>query len=489
MSQFKSAVAAVDSLEPQTPGIAPIVRDHIAAHIELSWDELFALDRAEVERFQLRSAQRRFEELTPKVKLLKGQVDAMGITAIRSLEDLVPLLFKDAVYKAYPISLIEKNRFDQLTQWIAGLTSLDLSGVDVRGVEGIDSWLDTLEAQTNLRVFHTSGTSGKLSFLPRSTVEDELYFEGMMKLHAGFGEDEGVKLGGKDDIRLPVVFPSWRYGRSVAQRVLRHTQRRVAPTPEECYTLTNGTLSADLLALSGRIRIAQAKGQLHEMKLSDPMRVALKRYLEEQERRPQEGAQFFVDVAEKLRGKRVYIQCVQSLLVSAAKSGLARGLSNVFAPDSAGGTGGGAKGVEMPENWQEILKTFTGIPRWRRNYGMTEMLGGMRLCDDGYYHIPPYYVPFLLDPKSGGVLARSGTVTGQFAFLDLLSQTLWGGIVTGDRVTIEWDRQCGCGRKGAHMHSNIMRYSELAAEDGDDKISCAATVDRTDAALKALVNI
>jgi hypothetical protein len=477
------------TVEPQARGAAPIARDDISAHIELSWDELFGMDGAEVERFQLRAAQRRFEELVPRVKLLKGQVNATGISSIRSLEDLVPLLFKDAVYKSYPISLIEKNRFDQLTQWLAGLTNLDLSGADLRGVDGIDSWLDALEAQTHLCVFHTSGTSGKLSFLPRSTVEEELYFEGFMKLHAGFGDDKGAKLGGKDDIRLPVVFPSWRYGRQVAQRVLRHTQRRVAPTPQECYTLTNGTLSADLLALSGRIRIAQAKGQLHEMKLSDPMRVALKRYLEEQERRPQETAQFFVDVVEKLRGKRVLIQCVQSVLVSAAKAGLARGLSHVFAPDSCAGTGGGAKGVEMPENWQEILKTFTGISRWRRAYGMTEMIGGMRICDEGYYHIPPYYIPFLLDPKSGAPLARSGTVTGQFAFLDLLSQTHWGGIVTGDRVTIEWDRQCGCGRKGAHIHSNIMRYSELAAEDGDDKISCAATIDRTDEALKMLINI
>jgi hypothetical protein len=113
----------------------------------------------------------------------------------------------------------------------------------------------------------------------------------------------------------------------------------------------------------------------------------------------------------------------------------------------------------------------------------------MRICDEGYYHIPPYYIPFLLDPKSGALLPRSGSVTGQFAFLDLLCQTHWGGIVTGDRVTIEWDRQCGCGRKGAHIHSDIVRYSDLAEEGGDDKISCAATIDKTDAALQALINI
>ena len=66
----------METVEPQTLGVAPISRDDIAAHLQLSWDELFGMDRAEVERFQLRSAQRRFEELVPKVKLLKTQVDA-----------------------------------------------------------------------------------------------------------------------------------------------------------------------------------------------------------------------------------------------------------------------------------------------------------------------------------------------------------------------------------------------------------------------------
>src|SRR5258705_12592797 len=97
----------IETVEPQSLGIAPIARDEIAAHIQLSWDELFGMDRTEVESFQLRSARRRFDELAPEVKFLKTQVDATGVTAIRSLEDLVPLLFEGAVYKSYPISLIE----------------------------------------------------------------------------------------------------------------------------------------------------------------------------------------------------------------------------------------------------------------------------------------------------------------------------------------------------------------------------------------------
>jgi len=118
---------------------------------------------------------------------------------------------------------------------------------------------------------------------------------------------------------------------------------------------------------------------------------------------------------------------------------------------------------------------------------MSEMVGVCPMCDAGYYHIPPFYVPFLLDPESGAPLPREGTVTGRFAFFDLLAQTNWGGIISGDKVTLDWDAHCSCGRKGPRVHANIERYS--AEVTGEDKVTCAATVDNTDAALKQLLGL
>jgi hypothetical protein len=40
-----------------------------------------------------------------------------------------------------------RDHRDPITHWIADLTSLDLSGVDVSGLQDIDTWLDALEAQ------------------------------------------------------------------------------------------------------------------------------------------------------------------------------------------------------------------------------------------------------------------------------------------------------------------------------------------------------
>jgi hypothetical protein len=85
------------------------------------------------------------------------------------------------------------------------------------------------------------------------------------------------------------------------------------------------------------------------------------------------------------------------------------------------------------------------------------------------------------------LLPRTGTQTGRFACMDLLPSTYWGGIISGDKVTVEWDRECPCGRKGAHIHRDITRYSE--AITGDDKITCASTIDNTDTSLRQLLGL
>ena len=89
---------------------------------------------------------------------------------------MVPLLFQHSVYKSYPLALLVKNRFAELTRWLDRLTTHDLSGVDVGACDSIDSWLDVLDDQTELRVAHTSGTSGMMSFLPRAKDEWDQMF-------------------------------------------------------------------------------------------------------------------------------------------------------------------------------------------------------------------------------------------------------------------------------------------------------------------------
>ena len=55
----------------------------------------------------------------------------------------------------------------------------------------------------------------------------------------------------------------------------------------------------------------------------------------------------------------------------------------------------------------------------------------------------------------------------------MTQDSTWGGLVTGDLVTIDWGNTCKCGRTSVALEKKINRVSEL--QGGDDKISCAAT--------------
>lgn len=460
--------------------------DDITRFMFRSWDDLFGMERAEAEAWQLQSARQRFAELRPQLKSLDKQAKLAGIDEIKCLEDLVPLLFQHSQYKSYPMSLLEKRRFDMLTRWLDEYTTIDLSNFDASGCEGIDQWLEQLEIQARIFVTHTTGTSGKISFFPRTELEQFLFMYGYLKLFERYGDDPGTELG-FDGERLPCIFPSARYGRYAANRLLDNYIKYVTPDQTQMYSLSQGTLSADLVSLGGRVRIAQAKGELHLMQLDNAQKIALKRYLEEVERRPEELEAFMEHIFTTLKGKKVYLLGQASSLTKAAERGLQQGIRRAFAPGSLGTIGGGDKGMNIPANWLELITEFTGIEGWSNNYSMSEKLGGYRMCSEGYYHIPPYHAPFLLEPRSGEILPRQGVQTGRYALFDFNPSSYWGGVISGDKVTIEWNRTCGCGRKGPHIHRDISRYS--AEESGDDKVTCSATVDNTDAALRDLLSL
>ncbi len=58
-------------------------------------------------------------------------------------------------------------------------------------------------------------------------------------------------------------------------------------------------------------------------------------------------------------------------------------------------------------------------------------------------------------------------------FFDLSVDGRWGGVITGDRISIDFS-PCACGARSPSIRDDITRYADL---EGDDKIGCAGTVD------------
>ena len=66
-----------------------------------------------------------------------------------------------------------------------------------------------------------------------------------------------------------------------------------------------------------------------------------------------------------------------------------------------------------------------------------------------------------------------GELEGRAGFFDLALDGRWGGVITGDKVSLDLG-PCACGNAGPTIRDDIARFADL---EGDDKIGCAGTVD------------
>lgn len=442
----------------------------LAGHSHHGWNHL---PRAEVDALQLAGLQRRFAELHERIPTLKKLADGEGIHRVEQFDDVVPLLFEHTMYKSYPPSLLEKKQFAQINRWMGKLVTPEMAdaiaSVDVSDCAGLDEWFETMDrAVPQLRISHTSGTSGTLSFLPNSTREWEKT--------AALRRMIVWNMTGPDtpSPQLHTVYPYYRHGYLSHVRANEFLIPALLPDESHFHCAYPATLSTDVLHLGAKIRAAQAKGTLERLVVSPELLAKKKAFDQLQSDMPQHLARFFDQMSIELRGKRVFIGATWNLLHGMAKAGLERSLEGVFDRDSYITTTGGAKGVVQPDGWREDVLRFTGAKKLNETYAMSEIVGGSHArCEHGHYHFAPTVIPYLLDPQTSKPLPRSGHVTGRAAFFDLGADTRWGGFITGDEITVEWDAPCPCGRPGRHVTGPIQRYSEM--NGGDDKITCAAT--------------
>lgn len=441
----------------------------LAGHSAHAWDHLA---RSDIDAMQRLGLQQRFAALRDEIPMLRRLADAESITAIEEVDDAAPLLFRHTVYKSYPASLLEQRNFRQINLWLGKLVRRDLAeamaAVDVSACRSLDAWFETMDrAIPQLTLSHTSGTSGTISFLPHGTREWEKV-QAVRRLHVW--NMAGPQTPAPE---LYVAYPYYRSGFISHLRVNEHVIRQLLKDESHFRAAYPQRLSSDLLHLSARIRAAHARGTLDRLDISPDLRRKKADFDRLQADMPAHLAAFFARIVDEIRGKRVYLLTTWTNLHSMAKAGLSRGLEGVFSPDSFIVTSGGAKGMSQPDGWRDEVLRFTGVKRLVEGYSMSEVAGSHFTCEHGHFHLAHTIIPFLLDPDSGRPLPRRGRQTGRAAFFDLGAEIRWGGFVTGDEITIEWDAPCPCGRPSRYIVGPIQRYSDKSGDD--DKITCAAT--------------
>ena len=430
--------------------------------VQMNPEDLFSQEQRALEAIQLGAAQTRLIELREKIPALSRLAKQQNISDLENLNELAALLFTHEVYKGYPMALLEKGKFARLTRWLDKLTTHDLSGLDVSKVKTIDTWLELLD-EAGMFIFHSTGTTGKLSFFPRSQTEKNAWVEG----NWAFMES---MIPGIRELKLPVFWPAFRDGRQAGMRLIGHFGPLLAGGEAEYHSLFDSPMSADLMSIAGRLRRAQEAGDL---KALDTLKAIIQTKGEIVRLKTQRGKmtkEFFEKMMAGYKGQRVFLMASATDLLDIAQEGLASGVSQIFAPDSVFLTGGGFKGREEIDGWQDILREFYGVDQIHMTYGMTELNSYNPGCKAGRYHVLPWNIVFVLDDE-GKPLPRRGVQTGRAGYFDLLAETYWGGILTGDRVTVHFDDDCACGWKGPYIEPNVMRMTEYLG--GEDIISCA----------------
>jgi hypothetical protein len=425
----------------------------------------YDLSYEEVRGLQIAAMNERLQEQVGRIKLIAMRAKDAGISEIRSLEDVVPLLLPHTAYKSYPESFLMEQKWDRLTKWLSTVSAYPTSNTNLEGINGIDEWIERLQ-QAGHYVSCSSGTTGKSAMLIVSEKDIEFGKEELVNAvcwGAGLEPDQSHRLFGTGPVAYVPKNTSLGIGLAMAfSRQDVEFFRSPAP-PMTVGSITNAIITrkkiAEGSALPSEIAEFEATASSRQQAMTNATRAT-------------------VEAMIAARGDKVFIMGLWDSHYTVAAEIRKRGYSaKDFHPDNAIFVTGGLKRAQLPDNYREfVYETFNISPeRTFLSYGMQELATNMPRCrKGGRYHVPAWLVCLPLNENGDKLLPLdNGRVQGRAAFFDLAMDGRWGGIISGDRIEVDFS-PCTCGAKSPSITDNITRYADLG---GDDKIGCSGTVD------------
>jgi hypothetical protein len=424
----------------------------------------FATPPDELLAVQLEAVNERLAGQIDQIPLLKNRADTSGITKIVEPADLVPLLFAHNTYKTYSEPWLLEGQWDRMARWLQTVSTYDATGASFEGVTGLDEWVSRLE-ENGCFVACSSGTTGKPAMLPATDADVEFATRANV---SAMSWATGIEPA--NDMRFFGLGP--RTSITKNERTRQALVDAFGSKSEEPYQLplpviTSGALMAMILL---RRKIADGTALASEVAEFDRLSAQRSSGMDEA----------MADAIEALiasRDQKLLITGMYHSLYPLAVAVRERGYGgNDYRADNALLTGGGLKGVQLPPDFREFIFDTFGLTDRRayQFYSMQELNTVFPRCSANRYHVAPWVLALPLDTPGEQLLdASHGEIEARAAFFDLALEGRWGGIITGDRVRIDFGR-CACGSEGPTIGMEIQRYADL---EGGDKISCAGTID------------
>jgi len=341
----------------------------------------------------------------------------------------------DDLFKSYDTAWVDTRDFAALSGWL-GDVGAELVPPDAAAAHDVDDWLERLE-RGGVHVLYSSGTSGKLSFVPRGEMSWDAYRTNgpsyLMHQVQRLGVDLSVMVG---------VVLGFRGGRMGIQRAGVELSRYLAAVHhlhdrEICAETLRALLAARSAAAADSARAALGAGQDE----------AYQRLLAALARATQRGQ------AVWLFGAPYQVKKLCTLMRATSAPPLrARSVVTL---------GGGWKSFEEervdPGALRALIEGTLGVPAARvlEAYAMVELNTPLMRCGDGRYHVPPILEPWLFD-ETLLPLPTGADVTGTFGFMDPTATSFPSFVVTGDEVRLVRGR-CPCGLAGRALLGEVRR--------------------------------
>lgn len=416
---------------------------------------------------QMEAIRERFTERRAQIKTLDKRAKETGVDEIRSLDDVVPLLFAHTNYKSYPEAFIDAGQWKHMNAWLRTLCTYSTDDIDVAGVQDVDEWLDRAKAAGHY-LFASSGTSGKSSFLDQSAKDREYAVPACLN---AFDLSTPGYRPNRDRSVFTMMPPKGTHKMTEVSSL--HFERWAAPG--ELHRLSE----EPILAMDS-MRAAQLRRMLAAGKVGPGEIAAYEDAMAAKQQRRSEAMEVWLDKLVARRHGPLYVGMMWGVAWQVVEKLRARGVkAGDFNPDMIMSVGGGTKGAVLPDDYKAQIMQFFGLTddRLPNSYAMVEMSGFCALIQPhGVFAVPPWIVPLILD-KSGEKLLNpadgKGVVEGRMAFFDILADARWGGVISGDKVQVEF----GSGLDGVRVPivRSIARYQDLT--EGEDKLTCAGSID------------
>jgi len=421
---------------------------------------------ADLRALQLEAVRDLSAKRRAQIKVLERRAAEVGLGDVTELQQVVPLLFSHTTFKTYPESFVDHGRWSRMNVWLQTLSTRPVDVPDIEGVRDVDDWVARLRDAGHF-VFTSSGTSGKPSFMNHTAADLEVSNRAMVTCMRN--SHPAFRAG-----KRPVFVPFPRYG---THRMIEQVGNAVRAIGREgdIYFLSDEPATAGDTMRGARMRRAIANGTATPAEIAEFEAAGQRR-----QQRVGEDLSKLLDRLLECRHEPVFINGMWPLIYLLVQSSRKRGIADGdFHPDTVITIGGGLKGAKLPPDFREQVQRFFGVPtrNYAMTYGMVEMTGTAPYSYEAEgYALPPWIVPLVLD-KAGEKLLNpadgKGVVEGRFAFIDLLVEGRWGGIITGDKVTVDFSPDRDDLRTA--VVRDIARYQDL--EEGEDKLSCAGTME------------